>query len=266
VQTTVIWVVLELIAAWQVRTPEGTSMLLEWVRAVARPVTWTAREVATLTMDIGRGTSNLAHVIVDNRRLGLEVEKLTARNMLLEEDRIAREESEILLASSATLAADAIVARCAYRDLAGGTMEVRTAAEAHLPRDTPAITAAGLAGRVVRSEGRRHWLQLITHGAAAAAVQSEDTAVQGLVVGSGSETLIVTYVARQARLERGQLLITSGGDGIFPPGIPAATITRIRETDEPFLEIRAEPAADLRSSRVVLLLRRWSPLSGGGDE
>lgn len=266
VQTIVLWIVLELLAAWQVRTPEGASVLFEWVRAVARPVIWTAQEIGTLTIDIGRGTTDLAGVITDNRRLKLEIEELAARNLLLEEDRKALHESEALVASAAAISADSVIARCAYRDLAGGTMEVRTARDVRLERDTPAVTADGLAGRVVRSEGRRHWLQLITHGAAAAAVQSGNAEVQGLVVGSGSEVLTVAYVPRQARLERGQQLITSGGDGVFPPGLPAATITGIRETDEPFLEIRAVPAADLRNARVVLLLRGWSAPSGGGGE
>jgi rod shape-determining protein MreC len=123
-----------------------------------------------------------------------------------------------------------------------------------------------LVGRVLRSEGSRHWLQLITHGAAAAAVQSFDTSVQGLVVGTGGETVTVAYVPRQARLERGQVLITSGGDGIFPPGIAVATVIRVRETDDPFLEIGAAPTADLRNTRVVVLLPLWSATSGGAAE
>ena len=143
-------------------------------------------------------------------------------------------------------------------------MEVRTAETVYLPRDTPAVTAGGLVGRVIRSEGHRHWIQLITHAAAAAAVQSADTSVQGLVVGGGEERLTVAYVPRQATLETGQVLLTSGGDGIFPPAIPAASIVRIRETDDPFLQIGATPTADFRKIRVVMLLPLWSA-SGDGE-
>jgi rod shape-determining protein MreC len=67
----------------------------------------------------------------------------------------------------------------------------------------------------------------------------------------------VLYVPRAADLLRGDGLITSGADGIYPAGIPVARITRIRETDAPFLEIRARPTVDLATLRVVLLLPGW---------
>jgi cell shape-determining protein MreC len=72
----------------------------------------------------------------------------------------------------------------------------------------------------------------------------------------------VAYVPRQARLERETVLVSSGGDGIFPPGVPTVKVVRIRETSEPFLEIGAVPTADLQSVRVVLLLPEWSRQGG----
>ncbi|MDX2437483.1 MAG: rod shape-determining protein MreC [Acidobacteriota bacterium] len=264
VLTILLWIVLEVIAAWQVRTPEGTPVLAMWIRSVARPLAWSAEKIGHLIVDASLGTTDLQQVIVDNRSLQLEVERLSARNMLLEEDIAAFRDADELLRDSAGFSNGAVIARCTFRDLAAGSMEVRTASTIYLPRDTPAITGGGLVGRVVRSEGSRHWLQLITHGAAAAAVQTPDSDVQGLVVGTGGETLTVAYVPRQARLEKGQVLITSGGDGIFPPGISAATVVRVRETENPFLEIGAEPTADLRTTRIVMLLPLWSA-SGGGE-
>lgn len=257
------WVVLEALAAWQVRTIDGVPLLVTWMRSIVHPMTWASHQVGVFALDLSLGTANLRRVIIDNRALQLEVQTLAARNLLLEEDLTALREADRLLGESARLSHDIVIARCTYRDLAVGTMEVRTSSEVHLPRDTPAVTADGLLGRVVRSEGHRHWLQLVTHGAAAAAVQSMDASVQGLIVGTGEERLAVAYVPRQATLERGQVLVTSGGDGIFPPGIPAATITRIRETDDPFLQIGAVPTADFRAARVVMLLPLWSAAGDG---
>ena len=264
--TILLWTVLEAIAAWQVRTPEGAPLLVTWVRAIVRPVTWSAQQIGELTNDIALGTSNLERVIVDNRALRLEVERLTTRNRLLEEDLAALRDATDLLQDSVGYSNGAVIARCTFRDLAAGSMEVRTASAVYLPRDTPAVTGGGLVGRVVRSEGTRHWLQLITHGAAAAAVQTLDSSVRGLVVGTGDDTLAVAYVPRQAMLEKGEVLLTSGGDGIFPPGITAATVIRVRETNDPFLEIGAAPTADLRSTRIVMLLPLWSAKGGGETE
>jgi rod shape-determining protein MreC len=139
-------------------------------------------------------------------------------------------------------------------------MEVRTAERLIIRRDSPVVTADGLVGRVIRSEGRRHWLQLLTHAAAAVAVQTVDGQLDGLALGSGGDALTVAYVPRQAELKRGTLLVTSGGDGVFPPGIATVRVTRVRESDNQFLEVDAAASADLRSIRVVLILPKWAPI------
>jgi rod shape-determining protein MreC len=98
----------------------------------------------------------------------------------------------------------------------------------------------------------------VTHPAAAVAVQTPEGQVHGLAVGSGREALAVEYVPRSAELLRGDTLVTSSADGIYPPGIPVATVTGIRESDAAFLEVRAVPAARLDTLRVVLLLPEWA--------
>ena len=53
----------------------------------------------------------------------------------------------------------------------------------------------------------------------------------------------------------GDLLVTSGLGGKFPPGYPVATVTRIdRSPDAPFSTIIAQPSAHLDRSREVLLV------------
>lgn len=263
VRTLLIWGALEILAAWQVRTADGSPLLVSWLRGVAEPVIWVAEQGGNLVVDLRLGASDLRRVVVVNRQLQLELDGLRARDILLEEDLAAQRETIRLAAEAAQFTAGSVAARCAYRDLAAGTMEVRTAEPVAIRRDAPAVTAGGLVGRVVRSDGRRHWLQLITHPAAAAAVRSADDALQGLVLGGGAEALTVAYVPRQAMLERGSVLLTSGGDGIFPPGIPVARVTRIRETTDPFLEIAAAPTAELLVVRVVMLMPDWSPRGEG---
>jgi rod shape-determining protein MreC len=99
--------------------------------------------------------------------------------------------------------------------------------------------------------------------AAAVAVRTTDGGLNGLALGTGAEALTVAYVPRQGHLERGAVLVTSGGDGIFPPGIPAVEVIRVRETEDPFLEVRAVPTVNLNTVRVVLILPDWSPKNSG---
>jgi rod shape-determining protein MreC len=261
-RTALLWGLLEILAAWQVRTTDG-PILLTWLRAVIHPVIATADRVGDLTIDLGLGIHDLQRVITDNRRLRLELEEIRGRELLLEEDLQALREASSLAGPISEFEAGAQVARCTFRDLGAGTMEVRTANRVMIPRDAPVVTSGGLVGRVVRSEGRRHWLQMLTHVAAAAAVRTNDGSVNGLALGRGTATLTVAYVPRQGHLERGVVLVSSGGDGIFPPGIPVVQVVGVRETEDPFLEVSAVPTVNLQTVRVVLILPDWSAASGG---
>jgi len=236
---------------------------MAWVRAVIHPVVTTADWVGDLTVDLGLGIRDLQRVITDNRRLRLQLEETRARELLLEEDLQALREASRLVGLTSEFETGARVARCTFRNLSAGSMEIRTESGVVIPRDAPVVSSDGLVGRVIRSEGRRHWLQMLTHVAAAAAVRTTDGSLNGLALGTGTESLAVAYVPRQGHLERGAVLVTSGGDGIFPPGIPAVKVVRVRETEDPFLEVRAVPTVNLNTVRVVLILPNWSPEYNG---
>jgi rod shape-determining protein MreC len=265
-RTVLLWIMLELVAALQVRSPMGGILLVSWLRAVAMPLERAGEHLGNLAIDLGLGTRNLQRVIAENRRMRLENEALRARELLLSEDLAALREAHGLAGLGLGLEAGSVVARCTYRDLSAGTMEVRTAEPLALPRDTPAVTANGLVGRVVRSERRRHWIELVTNAAAAVAVQTEDGQVRGLAMGGGTEEIRVAYVPRQAQVVRGTQFYTSGADGVYPPGIPAVTVVRVRESEAAFLEVGAIPAARLAVTRVVLLLPAWSPVDSGDSK
>jgi rod shape-determining protein MreC len=263
-RTTLVWILLELVAALQVQTASGSPVLLSWIRSAVEPAIVTAERTFDLCVDLGLGIRGLQELIADNRRMRLRLEEIQAREMLLQTDLEALRQIGNFGGVGGELEAGALIGRCSYRDLAGGRMEVRTATQVHLRRDTPVVAAEGLVGRIVRSEGQRHWLQLLTHAAAAVAVQTEDSLVHGLALGTGGDALTIAYVPRQAVLERGDLLVTSGADGIYPPGIPTARVIRVRESDEPFLEITAASTADNRMTRMVLILPEWTPAENGG--
>ena len=264
--TILIWLLLELVAAAQVYTSDGATVLVSWLRAAVRPATWSAERLGDLAIDLSLGVRNLRHVIADNRDLRFELSQARARELLLRQDLAAAREIDGLVAAAAELETAAALARCSYRNLSTGLMEARTSEPIRIRRDTPAVTSAGLVGRVVRSDNRRHWLELLTHPAAAVAVQTEDARVHGLAVGTGGELLEIRYVPRQSALVRGTLLVTSGADGIYPAGIAVARVTRVRETENAFLEVRGVPSAELREARLVLLLPAWSPGEPGGQQ
>ena len=260
-RTVLLWILLEILAAAQVQTPGGERVILAWVRAAISPVLWTGEAIGSFVGDAVTGVSESATLLVTNRELQLELEKTKALNRIMAEDMAAHLELNSLAGLVPNLTATAVPARTTFRDLARGRMIALVTGDRRIPADTPAIASTGVIGRVIHSEGRRCWIELITHPVAAVAIQTLDGRVQGLAVGSDTGELEIQFIPRQAELMRGDELVTSGADGIYPPGLLVGTVTAVRESDKAFLEVRTEPAAALATVRVVLLLDGWmSPM------
>jgi len=250
-----VWVVLELLAATQAMTPEGERVAWRWTRAVAQPLALGVSQAGSATADLAEAVRETGALLSDNRRMQLAIEELRTRNLLLREDLAALREGSRLLATVDGLEPGATVGRCVFRDPTRGRMEVRVAAPSTVPKDTPALGAGGLVGRVVEARGVSVWVQLLTHPAAATAVQTANGSLQALATGTGgTDRLDIQYVPRTADLLQGEVFVTSGADGVYPAGIPVASVVSIRETEGAFLEVRATPGVDFGRLRSVLLL------------
>ncbi len=256
-RTVLLWILLEILAAAQVQTPDGERVISVWVRAAISPVLWTGEAIGSFVGDAIKGVSESATLLVTNRELQLELETTKALNRIMAEDMAAHLELNSLAGLVPNLTATAVPARTTFRDLARGRMIALVSLNRRIPADTPAVASTGVIGRVIRSEGRRCWIELITHPVAAVAIQTSDGRVQGLAVGADTGELEIQFIPRQAQLLRGDELVTSGADGIYPPGLAVGRVTSVRESDKAFLEVRAAPAAALATVRVVLLLDGW---------
>jgi rod shape-determining protein MreC len=256
-RTLLLWILLEILAAAQVQAPGGQTVLWSWARTVISPVLWGGEAIGLLVGDVVTGVSDSINLVVTNRKLQLQLETSEARNRIMAEDMAAQLELSSLAGMVPHLISTAVPARTTYRNLARGRMIVRVTVDHRILTDTPAMARSGVIGRVIRSEGRRCWIELITHPVAAVAIQTPGGEVQGLSVGSDTGELVIQFIPRQARLLRGDELVTSGADGIYPPGLPVGRVTAVRESNQAFLEVRAEPAAILATARVVLLLDGW---------
>jgi rod shape-determining protein MreC len=256
-RTGLLWILLEILAAAQVRTPGGERVLSSWARTAISPVLRIGEAIGSFIGDAVTGISESTRLVVTNRGLQLELETARAVNRIMAEDRAAYLELNSLVGMVPNMTSAAVPARTIFRDLARGRMIAVVTVNRRIAADTPAIAAAGVIGRVIRSEGHRCWIELITHPVAAIAIQTPEGRVQGLAVGGDSGELEIQFIPRQAQLMRGDELVTSGADGIYPPGLPVGSVTAVRESDQAFLEVRAQPAATLATVRVVLLLDGW---------
>jgi rod shape-determining protein MreC len=88
-------------------------------------------------------------------------------------------------------------------------------------------------------------------------VQVVRNGLRAVAFGSGSSGMLeLRFMAANAEIQNGDRLVTSGIDGIYPPGLPVATVARVeRDAAYAFAKIVCQPAAGVESGRYVLVLK-----------
>jgi rod shape-determining protein MreC len=126
--------------------------------------------------------------------------------------------------------------------------------------DTPVLCPEGVVGRIYRAGMGVATVLLLVDPASRVAVVGRDNRALGVVYGNGAdEPLSVKYVGVNSNMEPGEILMTSGMDGVYPKGLPVAKVTSVkREEGTLFMVVRAEPLVNFARLEEVLLLTRAS--------
>jgi rod shape-determining protein MreC len=126
------------------------------------------------------------------------------------------------------------------------------------------IDDEGIIGQVVRDHIFSSEAILITDIDHALPVEFVRNRLRTIAVGTGDlERLSLPFLPRNADVESGDLLVTSGLGGVFPAGYPVGIVKEVTsEIGQPFLKVNAEPAAALNRIREVLLI--WAQTAEAG--
>jgi rod shape-determining protein MreC len=111
-------------------------------------------------------------------------------------------------------------------------------------------------GQVVRVNPLSANVLLITDAAHSLPVQINRNGLRTVAAGTGLvNRLELSHLPNNSDVQVGDLLVTSGLGGHFPPGYPVARIAEVRrEPGKPFATVVATPTARLDRSREVLLV------------
>lgn len=131
-----------------------------------------------------------------------------------------------------------------------------------LKADMAVISPAGVVGRVVMSGRRASKVQLLVDRNAAAGARIERTRAEGIVLGTGDETLRMEYVSPAAELTAGDVVVTSGTDGIYPKGLVIGHIESIERKGVTYAVIRVRPAVVFTALEEVLVVLTPPPERG----
>jgi rod shape-determining protein MreC len=118
------------------------------------------------------------------------------------------------------------------------------------------LDGEGIFGQVWRVQPHTAEVILISDAEHAIPVQSNRSGVRTIAVGTGdSSRLSLPFVTVESDIKQGDLLLSTGMGGVFPPGYPVAQVTKVERTAKAtFAIVEARPTAALDRDRDVLLV------------
>jgi rod shape-determining protein MreC len=125
----------------------------------------------------------------------------------------------------------------------------------------PAVDDQGLVGQVTRVYPTSSEITLISSSEQDVPVQVLRNGLRLIVSGTGQDRLLeVRFLDMHADLQPGDLLVTSGLDGVYPPGIPVARVVAVEPPRHtPFARAVCTAVAGVGRHRQLLVLQRESP-------
>ncbi len=123
-------------------------------------------------------------------------------------------------------------------------------------KDMVAVTANGLAGKVDEVYDYYATVILIDDARFRAGARLQASRVEGIFSGRGSVPGRLDFVRGGAPVKVGEIVITSGLDGLFPPGLSIGYVSKVSSKDRLFQEIAVSPFVDTRRLEEVAVLAR----------
>lgn len=124
--------------------------------------------------------------------------------------------------------------------------------------DMAVITPDGIVGKIKDVGPLSSQVLLVNDRESGAGVILQGSRLQGILRGTPQGELRVSDVMSDENIQVGEQVITSGGDRIYPKGVPVGTVTSVTpdHDNDPFLAIKIKPAADLARLEEVLIVTK----------
>jgi rod shape-determining protein MreC len=118
------------------------------------------------------------------------------------------------------------------------------------------ITVDGIVGKVLKVFGSTAQILLIDDQSSGVGGILEKSRLQGIVRGTPAGEVVLEHIMTDNAVQPGEEVRTSGGDRIFPKGLPVGTVTRVGNGSDLFLTIHVKPAANLSKLEEVLVVTK----------
>ena len=226
---------------------------IDAVTPLERGIVWCQNGVRGLW----RGYFYLRGVRQENRELKQKIERLEIERARLNEDAEQAHRLQALLGFKEQFIAKTVAAQVIG---SSGSEQSRSiyidkGSRDGIRPDMAVITADGIVGKVLRGvQSHVASVLLIDDQTSGVGAILEKSRLQGVLRGTPAGEVVLEKVMTDESVRAGERVLTSGGDRIFPKGLPVGTVTKVSPGQELFLNIRVKPAADLGRLEEVLVI------------
>jgi rod shape-determining protein MreC len=130
-----------------------------------------------------------------------------------------------------------------------------------LDRDMAVITADGIVGKIRDVFPHTAQVLAINDQSSGAGVILETTRVRGILRGNANGQPQIVDILADKRIQKGEVVLTAGGDQIFPRGLPVGVVEKVIQDPErdSFIDVLITPAAHLDRLDEVLVVTSAEP-------
>jgi len=212
----------------------------------------------TTVVSIGKGYILLVDTQQENQRLRTENERLVLENAvmneLLQENERLRDALDFKRSHPPTAVLAEVIGK--QSSPVSSTVTLNKGADDGFRKDMAVITSEGVVGKIQAVLSGTAKVLLLTDPGSTIAVRVMRNREEGLLEGK-LVNCSLKYISYYADIQEGDLLITSGLDGIYPKGLAVARVIKVSKHEaNPFQTVMAEPAVKLSRLEEALVLTK----------
>jgi rod shape-determining protein MreC len=254
--------------ATQIKRPDNpnsprsgsTSLLRKWAATAFAPVEKGLAGTENLFRRTWRNYIDLHNVRKENHDLKEKIDQLKIEQAQLREQAEQTRRLQALLGFKQRFVGETVAAQIVS---AGGSEQSRVVyidrgSSDGMKPNMAVITPDGIVGKIKEVYPLTSQVLLVTDHESGAGVVLEKARLQGVLHGLGQGETQVNDIMSDEKVQAGEQIVTSGGDGIYPKGLPVGTVASAaadRES-EPFLKIKVKLAANLDQLEEVLVITK----------
>jgi rod shape-determining protein MreC len=236
------------------------SLLRSWIGAVVMPGERLTHASGSGVRHLWSNYLDLRHTRQENAALRQEITRLRLEQDEFAEDAAQGRRLQALLAFKQRYIGQTVAAQVIGTSGSdqSDVLTLDKGADFGLKPDMPVITPDGVVGKIRDVFPHASQLLLLNDPSSGAGVLLVSTRLRAILRGTAGGQIQINNLTADSRIKPGEQVVTSGGDQVFPRGLPVGTITSIAPDPlhQPYMAITVKPMASLSRLEEVLVITR----------